>query len=307
MTLRHLQVFLAVCDAGSVTLAAENMHISQPSVSLTIKELRNFYGVELFERVSKKLVLTSEGRIVYDYALRIISQFNDMNTSLERMRSGGSLYVGTGIAVGKLDMPAIAYNFSQRYPTIALHVNISSSDNIERRLADNILDVAILENTINANNLVEIPMQSRPLVAIARYDHPLVEKNNISLSDLAKEKLLLQEKYSHTRNIIDNAFAKQNLSIDPIWESASVHALINATGMGIGISILSDIYVKEFYNPDIRILDIDLQLSRGINLVYSKSRNPSPSAMKFIDYCKLSYQAANATADLKHRKLPFFP
>lgn len=289
MTLRHLQVFLAVCNTGSVTLAAETLHISQPSVSLTIKDLENYCGISLFERVYRKLILTSEGRIVYDHATRILSQFNDLNTSLDRMRVGGSLYVGSGIAVGELDMPRLASEFSQLYPNISLHVNVSSSDNIERRLMDNVLDVAILSETVNASNLVRIPVETHPLVAIARYDHPLVSKKNLTLMDLVIEKLLLQENNSHTRSIIDNAFAQQGLNIEPKWESANFHALINAVGMGLGISILPEICVKAFHNSDVRVLDVDLQLSRQINMVYSKSRKPSSSAMKFIEYCKLFY------------------
>lgn len=297
MTLRHLQVFLAVCNTGSTTKASENLFISQPSVSITIKDMENYYGVPLFERVSKKWVPTSEGRIVYEYASHIISQFNDMNASLKKLKTGGSLHVGTGLAVGQLVMPRLACDFRVLFPAIDLHVNVSSSETAERLLYENILDLAILEDTIHVNNLVQIPLDTVPLVAVSRDDHPLFCRKHITLEDLSKETLLLRDKFSHTRNVIDNAFAQQGLSVYPMWESCSGLALINAVGEGLGISILPLNHVRSFPHPRVRILDIDLHLAQQINIIYSKARNLSTPAAEFIKYCQTTYHIMNTISD----------
>ena len=290
MTLRHLKVFVTVCLEGSITLAAQKLYVSQPSVSLTIKDLEAYYGVKLFERISKKLQITSEGQTLYEYASRIVTQFDNMNESLKKMKIGGSLYLGAGIAVGKLIMPRLVKDFMEAFPDIDVRVNIFSSDSIERLLSENSLDIAMLEDTVHAANLVQIPVETSPLVAISRFDHPLLQKDHVTLEELAQEKLLLRERFSHTRTSIDNAFAQHNLSVQPIWESVSALGLINAVGEGIGISILPLVYVKTFNNPNIRILNIDLSLSRQINIVYSKARILSTSAIEFIEYCKAIYQ-----------------
>lgn len=286
MTLRHLQTYIAVYQKENITAAAQELHISQPSVSLIIKDLEEEFGLKLFDRTAKRLRVTSEGRLFYEHAVRIMSQVERMTTAITRVRNSQSLYLAVGISVGRLLMPKLCKQFMTQYPEIDLQVKVYPSIHVEQFLLEGSADFAILENTSIGKDLVQIPVERSPLVAIASADHPLACKQNVSLSEIASYDLLLREKGSDTRDMLDATFAKINIIPEPIWESHSTLALLNAVNEGLGISILPYVYVEAYQNPNIVILDIDLNLTRTIHVCYNKSKVLNTAALKFIELLK---------------------
>lgn len=286
MTIRHFKFFTTACECKSITKAAEILHVSQPSVSISIKNLEDFYDVLLIDRTSKQFKITAAGQTLYKCAKKILEDFDNINLTLIQQESLSRLSIGAGIAVGKLLLPRIVKGFCIENPSTNIHVNITTSENIESMLYGNLIEIAILENTINTKNLEKIQLSSCPLVAICHRDNPLTLKEDITIEDLSKQKLLLREKFSSTRNSIDNVFNKHGFAAEPIWESESALALINAVKEGLGISILPLQYIYAFNSPEIAILNIDLQIERKINLVYTNSRALSDTARKFIAFIR---------------------
>lgn len=286
MTLRHLQAYIAVYQKENITAAAQELHISQPSVSLIIKELEEEFGLQLFDRTTKRLRVTSEGRLFYDHAVRIMTQVERMTNAMQRVQTSQSLYLAVGISVGRLLMPKLCKQFMLQYPEIDLQVKVYPSIHVEQFLLEGSADFAILENTSVGRDLIQIPVERSPLVVIAAADHPLAHKKDVTLNEIASYNLLLREKGSDTRDSVDAAFAKINIIPEPIWESHSTLALLNAVSEGLGISILPYVYVEAYQNPNIVILDIDLKLTRTIHVCYNKSKVLNTAALKFINLLK---------------------
>ena len=146
MTLRHLRIFVEVCRTGSITKAAESLHLSQPAVSLAIRQLEDYYGILLFDRISKKLYLTESGNKMLSYASHIIESFDDMETQLKNWDSAGTLRIGSSISTGTQMLPQLVRRFNLRFPQIRTQVLIDNSRIIEDKVLTNQLDLALVES-----------------------------------------------------------------------------------------------------------------------------------------------------------------
>ena len=132
MTLRHMKIFVTICRENSISKAARKLYISQPAVSNAVKDLEDYYGTPLFDRISKKLYLTQAGQTLYDYAIHISSLFDELESELKVSSSRGSLKIGASITIGTHIMPELVKNFKDQNPDTSVFVAIDSSDNIEK-------------------------------------------------------------------------------------------------------------------------------------------------------------------------------
>ena len=145
MTLRHLRIFLTVCEAGSMTGAANRLFTAQPSVSLAIREMEEYYGVKLFDRISKKLFLTEAGHQVLEYARHIIALFDEMEQEVRNPDMSGTLRVGTSITVGTFLLPGYVKELTRLYPELRVEARIENSNNIEKCVLSNEIDLGVIE------------------------------------------------------------------------------------------------------------------------------------------------------------------
>lgn len=288
MTLRHLHVFITVVREKSITAAAEKLFISQPAVSTAVRELEEHFGVRLFDRVSRKLCITAHGEEFYDHAVRIVREYQALEEHFSGNGARKKLRVGCGIAVGKLIMPALAREFTLAHGEIDLKVLVNNSQTIEAMLEKLELELGIMESiAVQTGNLERLVLQVNPLAVICHKDSPLAKLRYVTVEDLAREKLLLREKNSDTRDAVEKVFSRHNIQVKPAWESVSAMALINAVGQGLGISILPLNYVTELQHDNIVVLEVDgFRLERFIHIVYHKKRNISDEALLFIEFCQ---------------------
>ncbi|MBM6839180.1 LysR family transcriptional regulator, partial [Clostridium saudiense] len=131
MTLRHIKIFVAVCETGSATAAGEKLFIAQPSISLAISELEDYYGVKLFDRLSKRLYITEAGKYFLEYASHIIKIFEEMETGIRNFDTQGVIRVGASITIGNYLLPKYVENFKKLHPKIEVQAIIANSDTIE--------------------------------------------------------------------------------------------------------------------------------------------------------------------------------
>ena len=136
MTLRHMKILVAVCAENSITKAAERLHIAQPAVSIAVKELEEYYGVKLFDRISRRLYLTDTGRTFLEYAAHIVALFDDMERSIRQWELSGKLRIGASITIGTHLMPRYVNAFYRNHPQSSIDVFIGSSDIIEKDSAE---------------------------------------------------------------------------------------------------------------------------------------------------------------------------
>ena len=288
MTLRHLDIFVAVYQHQSITRAAEELFISQPAVSLAIKELEEFYHIRLFERLNKRLYVTAEGNNFYNYALRIVTLYKEMDKIFLEQKNQDIIHLGFGIAVGKLIMPKIIHDFQDTYPEIKVLVSVFNSQTIEDMITNNELDLGVLECSVRGRYLVRRILQVNPIVVICNRENPLASMDHLHIQDLAHENFLMRKAYSDTRVAVDSAVQNYKIDVQPSWESSSSLTLLNAVKENLGIAFLPLNIVNAFSDPDIAILDVEeFTPTCDLNFIHHKDKFITPALQKFIDFCEM--------------------
>ncbi len=287
MTLRHINIFVVVCTENSITKAANKLHIAQPAVSVAIKELEEYYGAALFDRISKRLYLTETGKRLLEYATHIVALFDDMEKSIRQWERSGKLRIGASITIGTHLMPRYVNDFCKDYPEANIDVFIGSSDIIEKKILQNDLDFALIEGSIHSDSLFCENFMKDRLAVICSPDDPLCKTEKVTIEHLLSRPLLLREPGSGTRELFDHVLASLEYTCTPSWESTSTEALINAAGRGLGVSVIPYMLVQnELRAGAVVELQVEnLNLNRGFNVIYHKNKHLTNLAKKFIEMC----------------------
>ena len=288
MTLRHLKIYATVCKENSISLAAKKLYISQPAVSNTIKELENYYGTPLFDRISKKIYLTESGKSVYQYAIHITSLFDELEETIKKQNSEfGSIKIGSSITIGTHLIPEYIQIFSNQYPHVKTYVTIDSSDVIENMILNNELDLGLIEGFVHSGNIISHEFIQDELIVICSPKNPLLHKKNLTITDLSEQNFLMREKNSGTRELAESILSLNGLSLHPLWESSSTEAIINGVAKDIGISILplqlTEEYIKQQKVVQLNIANVNF--GRKYHIIYHKNKYLSPAVAAFIELC----------------------
>jgi DNA-binding transcriptional LysR family regulator len=288
LTLRHMNIFVAVCEENSITKAAQKLHIAQPAVSLAVKELEEHYDVKLFDRISKRLYLTEAGGKLLEYAAHIVSLFDDMEDNMRQWERSGKLKIGASITIGTHLMPRYVRDFYNCHPQSTIEVFIGSSDLIEKKILESELDFALIEGTVHSDRIVCSTFMKDRLAIICAPSNALCNSETVTMEQLLTQPLLLRESGSGTRELFDHILASFECTYAPSWESTSTEALINAVRNGLGVSVLPYMLVsEELENGSIIELKIEnLHFDRGFHVIYHQNKLLTNMAKEFIEMCR---------------------
>lgn len=288
MTLRHLRIFVSVCETGSMTQAAEQLFIAQPSISLAVSEMEEHYGVKLFDRISRKLYLTENGRRALQYARHITDLFEEMEQEIRDQDAVGQLRVGTSITIGSYLLPQLVSELKQVYPLTRVEVLIGNSGSIEQQILDNQIDIGLIEGASHSSYIVSESFPGDRLAFICSVDHLFAGRTLKDLSQVKGQDFILREKGSAGREIFDGLMAAKEIAIIPLWQSASNQAILHGVKAGLGISILPYSLVGESLEKgEIAEFKIKgLALSRKFSVICHKNKFLSQSARTLLDLCK---------------------
>jgi DNA-binding transcriptional LysR family regulator len=283
-----MKIFVTVCNENNITEAAKKLYISQPAVSAAIKEMEEYYNVHLFDRLSNKIYLTDVGKRVFDYAIHITSLFDELEETITNSDTTGTLRIGTSITIGTHLLPSYINKFNEEYPNIKTLITIDSSDIIEQMVLNNQLDFGLIEGVVHSNSLVFENFMEDELVVIASNDHRLSNKPFSVIDDLKKENFIMREKNSGTRELAESILLLHDFTLNPIWNSVSTEAIINAVAKGIGVSILPKRLVEPFVRENIiRILSIqDLKFKRQFHIIRHKNKYLTKASDDFFEILK---------------------
>lgn len=238
MTLRHLRVFLAVYQTQNVTRAAERLHMTQPTVTRAVQELERYYGVRLFERINRRLYITQSGRQLYARAVHIVGSFDRMEKELKNWDEFGLLRIGATPTLASVLLPKTLMTFEKKHPMLRVRCSVENGTHLQEALADDRLDFALIEGEVAAEHLHAEPFSEDRLILLLPPDDPRRNAPALTLRELAESPLLLREKGSMGRSFLDRVFAAHDLPLEPLMESISTHAIIQAVHAGLGISFL---------------------------------------------------------------------
>ena len=235
MTIRHLEIFLQVYHLESITRAAESLHMTQPAVSVAIRELEKHYGIVLFERLGRRLFVTQEGQSLYARAVHIVEAFREME---QGMGQGGILRVGSSVTLGSFLLPKAAKRWAEIHPESPLKVTVANGAALQQMLCDNLLDVAVIEGPIERPELENRVFRKDRLVLVLPERHPLANWTHITVEDALAYPLLLREKGSVGRAMVDRVLESKGLKAQIAWESIDTQALFQAVKAGLGVAFL---------------------------------------------------------------------
>ena len=289
MTLRHMMIFRAVCEAEyNTTRAAQMLHMTQPAISLAIKELEQYYGLRLFDRIGRRLQITDAGKLFLQYATHISELFNDMETGLRDWGTKGILRVGASITIGSQFLPGYVKAFSNLYPGIDVRVIVEQGERLEKKLLGNELDVALTEGIVHDANIVSEAYLEDHLSIICGADKGWQQGQNVSMEEFQKQRFLLREPGSGTREVFDRTIAQAGLSITPIWEAMSTTALVNAVINGLGIAVLPHRMILPALKHGliVTVKVQELQFRRNFYITYHKNKFLTEAAKTFMELCR---------------------
>ena len=289
MTIRHLTIFLAVCDSGfNTTKAAELLHMSQPAVSLAIKELEQYYGIALFERMGRRLQITPAGQQFREYASHIKATFDDMEKGMRNWDTFGLLRVGASITIGSQFLPSYVKAFYSQHPGTQVRAVIEPAEMLEQKLLNNELDFALIEGVCHTAAFVAEEYMEDRLTVICPIESGYRPGQIISMDEFQRQKFLLREKGSSTREVFDRAAEQAGFSVIPVWEAMSTTALVNAVINGLGIAVLPH---RMIIGPLERGLVTAVQVQgmdfrRKFQIIYHQKKFLTSSAKAFLELCR---------------------
>ena len=238
MSIRHLRIFITVASLQNMSAAAEQLFITQPSVSQAIKELEQYYGVRLFERLSKKLYLTQSGEALLKYATHLIQSFDEMETMMKNKSDVISLRIGASITVGGSLINRILNEFNEQHPKIKTQVMIRNTRKIERLLLSSKLDVALVEGKVSSKDLISKSVYEDQLILVVGKQHPFYGCDKLSIYDLQGQDIIAREEGSGTKIIFDNILTEYRVDVFERWSSSDTLSIKQAAIQSRGIAIL---------------------------------------------------------------------
>ncbi len=287
-TLRQLQVFEAIVRLGSFTRAAEELFLTQPTVSMQIKKLSDSTGLALFEQKGRSVKPTDAGNELYAACREIFQTLSNLEMKIAEIKGiqRGRLRLGV-ISTAKYVAPQLLGEFSKLHPGIELALKVTNRERILERIQSNEDDLYIMGQAPDKEIDVEVfPFSPNPLVMVAWRDHPLAGKKNISLEEIAEEHFILREPGSGTRDAVLRMFQERGLKPKVRMELGSNEAIKHAVAGGLGIAVLSlHSLALDGTDGPIVLLDVEgFPIERKWYLVYPKGKALSVVSQAFLEF-----------------------
>ena len=286
-TFRQLRAFEAVARHLSFSRAAEELHLSQPAVSMQVKGLEAQAGLPLVEQVGKRIHLTQAGEEVARFAREVHSGLKDCEDTLAAIRgvAGGHLHLAV-VSTAKYFAPALLSEFSRRHPGITVKLSVVNREEVIAALHANQVDLAIMGRPPRGLDVDAIAFAKHPHGIIAAPEHPLAAKRSLDLSRLAGENFLIRELGSGTRMSMERVFAERGVKPASSMELASNETIKQAVMAGMGLAFLS-LHTVGLELATGKLVRLDVRgtpVTRDWHVVSRKGKRLSPLAESFREF-----------------------
>ena len=286
-TFRQLKTFEAVARLLNFTRAAEELHLSQPAISMQIKQIEEHAGIALFEHIGKKTFLTQAGENVKRLSLAMLSQVKDCEDSLASLRgaTGGHLEL-TVVSTAKYFAPQLLSAFSKLHAGVTIKLSVNNREQVIQQLLENRVDLAIMGRPPRGLDAIASAFAKHPHGIIAPPDHPMAKKKLINLRLLAGENFLIRESGSGTRTSMERVFADHHVKLASSMELASNETIKQAVMAGLGLSYLSlhTVGLELAAGKLVRLDVIGTPVVREWFVIQRKGKILSPLAERFSEF-----------------------
>lgn len=285
----RMKTFITLCNILNYTKTAEVLNITQPAVSQHIKYLELEYGVKLFQYIGRELILTNEGKLLYDFALGI-------ENSMERLRDRLSmtdetyppLNFGTTRTIGEFTMPKVLHNLLSDFPLIKINMIVDNTKVLLNKLKNGEIDFALLEGQFNKDEFETKTISKESYIGVCSPVHPFA-KDKVNFNDILKERIIIREKGSGTREILEQILLEHNITMnvfEKVIEIGNISAIKELVKDNFGITFLyKEAVKKELSEKNLCKIKIgDFDVLREFNFVFLKNNLHKEEFIKWYNY-----------------------
>lgn len=285
MNLAAFEAFVKVMETGSISLAADQLFITQPAVTKRIHSLEEYFGVKLFESAGRGVQPTHASHSLLPKVKSWLNELGDIHNTLshEQGQVQGKLKIGTSHHIGLHHLPSHLRSYVQQFPEVTLDVHFVDSEQAHEQVLAGDLELAFLTLPPQLDERLKyVTIWNDPLVFAASPFHPLAQKQNLSLEDLIQYPSLLPASQTYTSQITLAEFEKQGVKPKITMSNNPLESIRMLVSIGLGWSVLP----KTLLNQDLKQLDIPLEMNRQLGMVWHPARTQSKAAEALVNMMK---------------------
>ncbi len=287
ISLKQLNVFMAITQNNTLTAAAETLFLSKAAVSMALGELEKQIGHALFDRVNNRLILNQEGQKLLPLADELLQRSNDIRHLFDEQQGlSGQLHVGASDTIGNQVAPYLLSDFRRQTQHLSQSLFISNSALICQKLVDYELDIALIEGKTLHPELISTQFSSDEMCIVCSPNHPLAQQSSVSIGALEQSQWILREPGSGTREFFLRTVAPRLEHWHEAFELNTTEAIINSVSAGLGLACLSQLAAQAALNDGrLTQLHFPLDMKRRYWLLVHKEKYQSPLLKQFIQFC----------------------
>lgn len=242
-----LKVFVSVVEKKNFSRAAEEHHLSQPGVSIIIRNLEEEYQTQLLHRSPKRVELTRAGEILYSHAQEILRHCKEAQDEIHLLKNvvAGSIKIGASFTIGEYLVPGILSKFAGKYPQVDLQVFIGNTEEVEELIRSNQIDLGLVEGEVHHQELEKVPFMEDEMIVIMPGQHPFATQRDLTVEKMKDLVWILRERGSGTRDYGDHFIEEYDLKPRRIYEFSSNQGVKEAVAAGLGFSVISRLAVRK--------------------------------------------------------------
>jgi len=287
ITLHQMRIFSKVAETLNMSRAAKRLFLSQPAVSMQLKQLEESLGVKLFEQHGKKLQLTEPGRDFLGYCQRIQAELQEVEQVMGEYKGvqRGTLSIAAASTISHFAVSVIA-DFLKVHPNITIDLEVTNRSTVLQQLESNSKDIVLMGQPPERPDLEHTPIKDNPLVVIAQPQNPLCRQKNIPLAELVHHTFVIREKGSGTREAFKNLLRTHNLYLEDSMVMNNNESIKLCVKAGLGLGVVSVHTIREeLEKGSLRMLDVEgFPIIKKWHMVHRKMHHLPPVAKAFRDF-----------------------
>ncbi len=291
ITIKQIEIFIAIVKFANVTRAANSLKLSQSAVSMALSELEKQLGEMLFDRSGKRLILNTSGKLLLPKATELISRIEEIKKVFNKDQEevSGLLKLGASKTIGNYKLPDIVSQFIQQNSGVKISINIKNTQEIITDILNFTSDLGIIEGICVRKELKTIHWKKDKMVIIASANHPLALKKTVQIKDLESQNWILRETGSSPRTVFETACSGIIEKINIILELGNTEAIKNTVKSGIGLGCVSETTINnELNHKEIVVIKTPyLNLNRDFHIVMHQKKYETLLIKKFIEFCSV--------------------
>jgi len=287
MELDQLRLFVDLVREQSFTRVAARNFITQPAVSLSMQRLEEELGVRLLERTTRKVLVTEEGRVVYDYAREILEKLQELRTALQERQDQvqGTVRLSTIHSIGLYELPAPLKEYIRRYPNVQLHIEYKLSEQVYQSVQEGDADLGLVAYPEERGQVVTLPFLEDELVVICSRESPLAGRDSVRLSELNGHPFVAFEPEIPTRRAVDALLTEHHVRVQLRMQCDNIEILKKMVEVGLGVSFVPLLSVQEEVRTGaVSVLRVaDVRVRRPVAILYRKGKSLTRAQQAFLD------------------------